>query len=58
MLRLNVSDVDLDLYQDEAVNLTVQFSDLEGINSPVGSFSQRSACRVRPRTWTSLGRLT
>lgn len=40
MLRLNVSDVDLDLYQDEAVNLTVQFSDLEGINSPVGSFSQ------------------
>ena len=40
MLRLNVSDVDLDLYQDEAVNLTIQFSDLEGINSPVGSFSQ------------------
>ena len=40
MLRLNVSDVDLDLYQDEAVNLTIQFSDLESINSPVGSFSQ------------------
>ena len=40
MLRLNVSDVDLDLYQDEAVNLTIQFSDLENINSPVGSFSQ------------------
>lgn len=40
MLRLNVADVDLDLYQDEAVNLTIQFSDLEGINSPVGSFSQ------------------
>ncbi len=40
MLRLNVSDTDLDLYQDEAVNLTIQFSDLEQINSPVGSFSQ------------------
>ena len=40
MLRLNVSNVDLDLYQDEAVNLTIQFSDLENINSAVGSFSQ------------------
>lgn len=40
MLRLIVSDVDLELYENAPVNLQFQYSDVEAINNPLGSYSQ------------------
>ena len=40
MLRLYLNGSEVDLYQDESVNLTVQFTDLQSINATTGSYSQ------------------
>lgn len=40
MLRLLLDGNEMDLYEDVSVNLTLQFSDVQNVNSPAGSFSQ------------------
>ena len=40
MLRLYCNGSEVDLYQDESVNLTLQFTDLQSINAATGSYSQ------------------
>jgi len=40
MLRLTLADNDIELYQNEPVNLSYQFSDLQEINSSRANFSQ------------------
>lgn len=40
MLRLLLDGNEMDLYEDVSVNLTLQFSDVQNVNSPTGSFSQ------------------
>ena len=40
MLRLYCNGSEVDLYQDESVNLTLQFTDLQNINAATGSYSQ------------------
>ena len=40
MLRLLLDGNEIDLYQDESVNLTLQFADIQEINNSLGSFSQ------------------
>ena len=40
MLRLLLDNTDIELYQNEAVNLTLQFSEIADINAARGSFSQ------------------
>jgi len=40
MLRLTLADNDIELYQNDPVNLSYQFSDLQKINSSASSFSQ------------------
>ena len=40
MLRLTLEGHEIDLYEDVSVNLTLQFTDLQNVNSPAGSFSQ------------------
>lgn len=40
MLRLTLADNDIELYQNEPINLSYQFSDLQEINASRSSFSQ------------------
>ncbi len=40
MLRLILDGTEVDLYENESVNLTLQFADVQNINSSTGSFSQ------------------
>lgn len=40
MLRLILDNTEIELYQNEAVNLSLQFTDVSNINSSTGSFSQ------------------
>ena len=40
MLRLTLADHDIELYQNEPVNLSYQFSDVQNINSSASNFSQ------------------
>jgi hypothetical protein len=40
MLRLLLDGNEMDLYQNESVNLTMQFADVQEINSSLGSYSQ------------------
>ncbi len=40
MLRLLLDGTEVDLYENESVNLTLQFADVQNINSSTGSFSQ------------------
>ena len=40
MLRLVLNGTEIDLYENESVNLTLQFSDVSDINATKGSFSQ------------------
>jgi hypothetical protein len=40
MLRLVLDGTEVDLYENESVNLTLQFSDVQNIQSTTGSFSQ------------------
>ena len=40
MLRLVLDGNEMDLYENESVNLTLQFSDVQEINATTGSFSQ------------------
>ena len=40
MLRLTLADNDIELYQNEPVNLSYQFSDLQEINASRSNFSQ------------------
>lgn len=40
MLRLVLDGTEIDLYENESVNLTLQFSDVSDINATKGSFSQ------------------
>lgn len=40
MLRVYLNGSLVDLYQDESVNLTLQFTDIQNINATAGSFSQ------------------
>ena len=40
MLRLTLADNDIELYQNEPVNLSYQFSDLQKINSSASNFSK------------------
>ena len=40
MLRLTLAENDIELYQNEPVNLSYQFSDIQKINSSASSFSQ------------------
>jgi hypothetical protein len=40
MLRLLLDGNEMDLYENESVNLTLQFADIQNINTSTGSFSQ------------------
>ena len=40
MLRVYLNGSEVDLYQDESVNLTLQFADIQNINAAAGSYSQ------------------
>ena len=40
MLRLNLNGTDIELYKNEPVNISYQFSDIQNINSSASSFSQ------------------
>ncbi len=40
MLRVTLQGHEVDLYEDVSVNLTLQFTDVQNVNNPAGSFSQ------------------
>jgi len=52
MLRVYLQGSEVDLYQDESVNLTLQFADIQNINAAAGSYSQ--TFRI-PATQNNLG---
>ena len=52
MLRVYLQGSEVDLYQDESVNLTLQFADIQNINAAAGSHSQ--TFRI-PATQNNLG---
>ena len=52
MLRVYLNGSEVDLYQDESVNLTLQFADIQNINAAAGSYSQ--TFRI-PATQNNLG---
>jgi hypothetical protein len=57
MLRLYMNGTEADLYQDESVNLTLQFSDVQNINGAAGSYSQTFRIPATPNNLGILGNL-
>ena len=55
MLRLTLEGNEIDLYEDVSVNLTLQFTDVQNINSPAGSFSQTFRVPATPNNLDFFG---
>ena len=55
MLRLTLEGNEIDLYEDVSVNLTLQFTDVQNINSPAGSFSQTFRVPATPNNLDYFG---
>ena len=55
MLRLTLEGHEIDLYEDVSVNLTLQFTDVQNINSPAGSFSQTFRVPATPNNLDYFG---
>lgn len=52
-----MNGTEADLYQDESVNLTLQFSDVQNINGAAGSYSQTFRIPATPNNLGILGNL-
>lgn len=55
MLRLLLDGNEMDLYQNESVNLTMQFADVQEINSSLGSYSQTFRLPATPNNLDFFG---
>ena len=55
MLRLILNGHLMDLYENESVNLTLQFADIQNINSSAGSFSQTFRLPATPNNLDFFG---
>jgi len=57
MLRLTISNSDVELYENAPVNLKLSYSDIEKINNPRGSFSQTFRVPLTNHNRTIFGNL-
>ena len=57
MLRLLLDGTEIDLYENESVNLTLQFSDVANINATKGSFSQTFRVPATPNNLDFFGNI-
>ena len=57
MLRLVLDGNEMDLYENESVNLTLQFADIQNINATTGSFSQTFRLPATPNNLDFFGHI-